>query len=50
MKIPQILEQRADMLEEYYGIHYKALAPLARQCFLKTTETTVKQLADGSYL
>ncbi len=49
MKIPQILEQRADMLEEYYGIHYKALAPLARQCFLNTIETTVKQLADGSY-
>lgn len=49
MKIPQILEERAAVLEEYYDTHYKPLAPLARQCFLNTIETTVKELSDGSY-
>lgn len=49
MKIPEILEKEAARLEEYYSVHYKPLAPLARQCFLNTMETTVKQLEDGSY-
>lgn len=48
MKIPAILEKRAGMLEEYYNEHYKPLAGLARQCFLNTIETTVKELEDGS--
>ena len=49
MKIPQILKERAALLEEYYSAHYKPLAPLVRQCFLNTIETTVKELEDGSY-
>ena len=49
MKIPQILEERAAILEEYYNTHYKPLAPLVKQCFLNTIETTVKELSDGSY-
>ncbi len=49
MKIPQILKERAAQLEEYYSVHYKPLAPLVRQCFLNTIETTVKELEDGSY-
>ena len=49
MKIPKILIERADKLEEYYSVHYKPLAPLVKQCFLNTMETTVKQLSDGSY-
>lgn len=48
MKIPAILETRAQMLEEYYKNHYEPLAGLARQCFLNTIETTVKELEDGS--
>jgi len=49
MKIPEILEKEAAVLEEYYRVHYKPLAPLVKQCFLSTIETTVKQLSDGSY-
>ncbi len=49
MKIPDILENRAKMLEEYYRISYEPMAPLAKQCFLNTIQTTVKQLEDGSY-
>lgn len=49
MNIPLILEERATLLERYYETHYKPLAPLVRQCFLNTIETTVKQLEDGSY-
>lgn len=49
MNIPDILQKRATMLEEYYRTHYEALAPLAKQCFLNTMETTVKRLEDGEY-
>lgn len=49
MKVPDILEKQAKKLEEYYWIHYEPLVPLARQCFLNTMETTVKQLEDESY-
>lgn len=49
MKIPEILQKQAAALEEYYNVHYKPLAPLAKQCFLNTIETTVRELADGSY-
>lgn len=49
MKIPDILQKRAEILEQYYQLHYKPLAPLAKQCFLNTIDTTVKRLEDGSY-
>lgn len=49
MKIPDILIKRAEMLEKYYQIHEERLAPMVRQCFLNTMETTVKQMEDGSY-
>ncbi len=48
-KIPDILIEKADELEKYYEKHYPALAPLAKQCFLNTIETTVKKLDDGTY-
>lgn len=47
IKIPEILLKEADKLEAYYSVHYKPLAPLVRQCFLNTMETTVKRLEDG---
>ncbi|WP_155832295.1 glycoside hydrolase family 125 protein [Butyrivibrio sp. MC2013] len=49
MRIPKVLEERARKLEEYYNEKYKPLAPLVKQCFLNTIETTVKELQDGSY-
>ena len=49
MKMPEILVKRAQALEDYYKVHYHGLAPLAAQCFLNTMETTVKELADGTY-
>ena len=49
MKIPQVLIRQADLLEAYYKENYPPLAPLAKQCFLNTIETTVRQLDDGSY-
>lgn len=48
-KIPEILYRKAEELESYYRKHYPALAPLAKQCFLNTIETTVKELSDGTY-
>ena len=48
-QIPAILEEKAAELETYYKENYPGLAPLAKQCFLNTIETTVKQLEDGSY-
>lgn len=48
VRIPEILLRKADKLEEYYTNHYKPLAPLVKQCFLNTIETTVKRLEDGS--
>ena len=48
-KIPEILIKKADELEGYYQKAYPPLAPLVKQCFLNTIETTVKQLEDGSY-
>lgn len=47
--IPEILIRKGQELEQYYQNHYPALAPLAKQCFLNTVETTIKQLGDGSY-
>ena len=49
MKIPVVLEKRAEELETYYKNHYEPLAGLVRQCFLNTIETTVKELEDGSF-
>lgn len=47
--IPKILLQKADELEQKTALKYPELAPLAKQCFLNTIETTVTQLEDGSY-
>ncbi len=47
--IPKILLKKADELEQYYKKNYPELAPLVKQCFLNTIETTVKKLDDGSY-
>ena len=47
--IPKILLQKAEELEQKTAKKYPDLAPLAKQCFLNTIETTVTQLADGSY-
>lgn len=47
--IPSILLQKAAELEEKTKQRYPALAPLARQCFLNTMETTVTKLSDGSF-
>ena len=49
MKIPAVLNKNAEVLEKYYEENYKPLAPLAKQCFLNTIETTVQQQSDGSY-
>lgn len=49
MKIPDILVERAETLETYFRVHYEPLAPMVKQCFLNTMETTVKRLEDGSY-
>lgn len=48
-KIPQILLRRGEELEVYYQEKMPSIAPLIKQCFLNTIETTVKQLEDGSY-
>lgn len=48
-RIPEVLIQRAKELELYYGRVYPKLAPMVKQCFLSTIETTVKKLEDGSY-
>ena len=47
--IPKILLQKAQELEERARRAFPDLAPLAKQCFLNTIETTVTQLEDGSY-
>ena len=47
MKVPESLLRYAEQLEAYYGVHYPALAPLARPCFLSTVETTLETLPDG---
>ena len=49
MQIPESLTRQAGKLEAYYQKNYPPLAPLAKQCFLNTIETTVKKLDDGSY-
>lgn len=49
MKTPEILIRKACELEEKMQKNFPALAPLAKQCFLNTIETTVKELDDSSY-
>ncbi|NLP35852.1 MAG: glycoside hydrolase family 125 protein [Clostridiales bacterium] len=47
-RIPDVLLHRGAELEEAYKKVYPDLAPLVKQCFLNTIETTVKKLDDGS--
>lgn len=49
MKTPDILVKKAQELEEKMLRVFPPLAPLAKQCFLNTIETTTKQLDDGTY-
>ena len=49
MKIPEILISFADELEKKTEKTYPALAPLAKQCYLNTIETTVKECDNGDY-
>lgn len=46
---PKILTEQAEKLEHYYEINYPPLAPLVKQCYLNTIDTTVKKLDDGGY-
>lgn len=49
MKTPQILLDYANVLEKKTEKTYPKLAPLAKQCYLNTIETTVKECANGDY-
>ena len=48
-KIPEILLKKAEELREKTKRRFPKLAPLVKQCFLNTIETTVTQLDDGSF-
>lgn len=49
MQTPEILIRKADELQKKMETVFPALAPLAKQCFLNTIETTTEELEDGSY-
>ena len=49
ISIPSSLIDAANALEEKTVRLHPALAPLAKQCYLNTIETTVKQCANGDY-
>lgn len=49
MNIPQVLLDQAQLLEDKTKQTYPALAPLAKQCYLNTIETTVKPCDNGDY-
>lgn len=49
MNIPKELISYAEKLEKKTEKTYPALAPLAKQCYLNTIETTVKQCENGDY-
>ena len=49
MKAPEILLQYADALEQKTRETFPALAPLAKQCYLNTIETTVKSCENGDH-
>lgn len=46
---PNILTRTAEELEEYYKEKYPALAPLIKQCYFNTIDTTVKNLGNDQY-
>lgn len=46
---PEILTETANELEAYYKKAYPPLAPLVKQCFLNTIDTTVKKLGEEEY-
>lgn len=46
---PEILTKKAEALEKYYEIHYPKLAPLIKQCYLNTIDTTVKKIKGDEY-
>jgi meiotically up-regulated gene 157 (Mug157) protein len=48
-KTPDILLSRGAKLEDEYKKVYPELAPLVKQCFLNTIDTTVKRLDDESF-
>ncbi len=49
MNIPQVLIDYAIELENKTKMNFPALAPLAKQCYLNTIETTVKECENGDY-
>lgn len=49
LRIPDVLLCKAEELERFYADKFPEIAPMARQCFLNTIETTVKKLEDGTY-
>lgn len=49
MKTPKILTDYSIELEDKIKILFPSLAPLARQCYLNTIETTVKECENGDY-
>lgn len=49
MKIPSVILDYADKLEANTAKKYSALAGLAKQCYLNTIETTVKQCENGDW-
>ena len=49
MNIPQALLDYAQQLEDKTKQTYPALAPLSKQCYLNTIETTVKPCDNGDY-
>lgn len=49
MNIPKVLLDYADKLEENTRKKYPTLAPLAKQCYLNTIETTVKKCDNGDF-
>lgn len=49
VKVPDILLEQAERLEKYYKEKQPSLAPLVKQCFLNTMDTTIKKLEDDSF-
>ena len=49
MKIPSVILDYAEKLEANTAKKYPALAGLAKQCYLNTIETTVKQCENGDW-
>lgn len=50
METPKILIRKAEELEAYYQEHYQEAAPLVKNCFLNTIETTVKETGDDYFV